>query len=289
MMRFALCLVGLLLLLPDSMRADSFDHYTNPLLAKLPKHAGTQQVKQGTAQQIVEHSRVLPGVSGCFVVVRTNDNRLSKLLVQAARQKVDDKTSVPILLVERFVTYREGEERTVHAHGQNVRLFQGMRLNLDMGQAVPESVPGDLRLVVNGDNVHIEQVGNAELYLVTKHLAEATPKKPAKLEIGAVFEPRYFNGKYKLYDDGRRSGTLHLKVLDNGDVDGSYYSDKDGQKYEVTGKIGKPNHMIQFKITFPRTFQIFEGFLFTGDGKAITGSSKLQERETGFYAVRLDE
>ena len=58
---------------------------------------------------------------------------------------------------------------------------------------------------------------------------------------------------------------------------------------EVTGKIGKPNHAIQFKITFPRTVQIFEGFLFTGDGKAITGSSKLQERETGFYALRLEQ
>ena len=66
-------------------------------------------------------------------------------------------------------------------------------------------------------------------------------------------------------------------------------ADSDGQKYEVTGKIGKPNHSIQFKITFPRTVQIFEGFLFTGDGKAITGSSKLQERETGFYALRVEE
>jgi len=290
MSRFFLAgLVVVVLCVPTATRGDSFDHYTNAILAKVLKAPGTQQVKQVTPQQMVEHARVLPGVSGCLLVVRTNDNRLAKLLVQPARQRIDDKTTLPILLIERFTTYREGEERTLHAQGKNVRLFQGVRFNVDMGQVVPENVPADLRLVADGDSVHVEPIGKAELYLVTKHLAEATPQKPKKLEIGAAFEPRYFNGKYKLYDDGRRSGTLQLQVADNGDVDGVYYSDKDGQKYEVSGKIGKPNHMIQFKITFPRTFQVFEGFLFTGDGKAITGSSKLQERETGFYALRLDE
>jgi len=287
--RWLLTLLGFAVVSVVPVRADAFDHYTNVILAKVPKSAGTQQVKQVTPQQMVENARVLPGVSGCLLVVRTNDNRFGKLLVQPARQKIDDKTSLPILLIERFVTYREGEERTIHAQGQNVRLFSGVRFNLDMGQVVPDNVPADLRLVVDGDSVHVEPIGKAELYLVTKHLPEATPKKPAKLEIGAAFEPRYFNGKYKLYDDGRRSRILQLQVADNGDVDGSYYSDKDGQKYEVTGKIGKPNHSIQFKITFPRTVQIFEGFLFTGDGKAITGSSKLQERETGFYALRLEQ
>ena len=66
------------------------------------------------------------------------------------------------------------------------------------------------------------------MYLVKKHLPEATPKKGVKLIVGEKFEPRYFNGAYKLYDDGRRSGTLHLKVGDNNFVTGYYYSDKDG-------------------------------------------------------------
>ena len=47
-------------------------------------------------------------------------------------------------------------------------------------------------------------------------------------------------GTYRLLDDGRRSGSLTLKVADNGDVTGSFYSDKDGKKYDVTGKIGTP-------------------------------------------------
>src|SRR5439155_14711115 len=129
----------------------------------------------------------------------------------------------------------------------------------------------------------VEPVGKAELYVLTKPLPEAAPKKAAKLVVGAAFEPRYFNGKYKLYDDGRRSGTLHLQVGAGGEVTGAYYSDKDGQKYEVTGKVGPAPHAIQFRVQFPRTVQEFQGWMFTGNGAAITGVSRLQDRETGFY------
>ena len=76
------CLLVLMLWTPAPTRGDSFDHYTNVILAKVPKSAGAQQVKQVAPQQMVENGRVLPGVSGCLLVVRTNDNRLGKLLVQ---------------------------------------------------------------------------------------------------------------------------------------------------------------------------------------------------------------
>jgi hypothetical protein len=269
--------------------ADSFDHYTNPILGKIDKAKEAQAVKRVTAEQMVEHARALPSITGCFLVVRTGDGRMAKLLVQPGRQRIDDKRTVPILMIDRFVTYREGEERAIQVQGQNIRLFENFRFSLDIGQVVPDTVPADLRFVTDGDKVYVEPVGKAELYLVTKHLPGVTPKKPAKLEVGSTFEARYFNGKYKLYDDGRRSGILQLKVAENGDVEGHYYSDKDGQKYEVSGKVGSPLYSIQFRITFPRTIQYFQGFLFTGDGKAITGSSKLQERETGFYAVRVED
>jgi hypothetical protein len=42
-------------------------------------------------------------------------------------------------------------------------------------------------------------------------------------------------------------------------------------------------------IKFPKTEQVFRGWMFTGTGAAITGWSKLQDREAGFQAVRLDE
>lgn len=279
-----------LMIAAGSARADSFDHYTNTILAKIPESAGVEKVKALTTEDMVTNNEALPGINATFVVVRTNDNRWARLLLQPARQKIGGGEPVPILLIERFTTFREGEERRVHAQGQNVRLFHNFRFNLDIGQVVPEALGGDLRFVAEGNKVHVEPVGKAEMYLVTKHLPEAVPAKTEKLVIGEKFEPRFFNGQYKLYDDGRRTGMLHLKLVDEkkGVIIGHYYSDKDGQKYDVEGRIGNPPHNIQFRIFLPRTIQVFNGFLFTGNGQAITGSSLLQERETGFYAERVE-
>jgi hypothetical protein len=285
MYRFLLC-AALPLALAARARADAYDNYTNDVLVKAPMAAGAKKITQLTPALLAEHNAVLPGVQGTFVVVKTNDGRFSKLLLQAARQKVKTDT-LPILLIERFTTYREGEEKTVVVSGQNVRLFDGFQFNLDLGQVVPASVGGDLRFVASEGKVYAEPVGKAELYLLTKPMPEATPKKSAKLVIGAAFEPRYFNGVYKVYDDGRRTATLHLKVDEENDVTGWYYSGTDGKKYEVNGKISKNvPHAVQFRVTFPRTMQTFYGMLFTGDGRVMTGTSTLQGRETGFYAVR---
>lgn len=270
-------------------RGDSFDPYTNPVLAKVPAAKGVKEIKRLTPDLITDHDRVLPRLASAFVVVRTNEGRYSKLLVQSARQKVGEDRTIPILYVERFVTYREGEERTVAASGQKLSLFPGFRLSLDLGQVVPEQLGGDLRFVAEGDRGHAEPVGKAKLYLLTEPLPEAAPKKGTRLVVGEAFEPRYFAGKFKLYDDGRRSGTLELSVDKDGTVGGNYYSDRDGSKYEVTGKVGSPQHSIQFSVRFPRSVQTFQGWMFTGDGKAITGTSRLVQHEAGFYALRVEE
>lgn len=271
-------------------RADAFDYYFNDVLALVPMSKNAQAIKELTPDIMVQNSRVLPKITATFLVVKTNEGRYCKLLVQPARQKVSATDSVPILLVEKYVTYREGEERTIHAQGQNVRLFDKFRLNLDIGQVVPEILGGDLRFVADKDDkVYVEPIGKAELYLVTKHFPQTNPKKTAKVVVGEKFDGRYFAGTYKLYDDGRRSGQLKITVGDDGEVNGFYYSDKDGQKYEVSGKVGAPNHTVQFRVTYPRTIQFFTGFMFTGDGQVMTGSSRLEERETGFYAVRQEK
>lgn len=288
----ARCLPVLLALsaLPSACRAaDAFDHYTNPVLSRLIEDKGTKEIKQLTSSAIVENDRVLPRATAAFIVVKTNAGRYAKLLVQVARQRIDAERSMPMLLIDRYVTYKEGEERTVHAHGDNLSLYPGFRLSLDLGQVVPEELGGDLRFVVEKGKSYTEPLGKARLYLVTKALPDAVPKRGAKFVMGETFEPRYFDGTYQLYDDGRRTGRLTLKVAEDRSVEGTYYSDKDGAKYEVLGKIGVPQHSIQFKIKFPRSVQTFQGWLFTGDGQVLTGTSRLQERETGFYARRIEE
>jgi hypothetical protein len=194
-----------------------------------------------------------------------------------------------MLLVERYVTYKEGEEQTVLTSGRGVSLFPGFRLSLDLGQVVPEELGGDLRFVADGSKVYAEPVGKARLYLLTRAVEGLEPKKGPKLVVGEAFEPRYFNGTYKLYDDGRRSGTLKLTVGEDGGITGAYYSDKDGQKYEVRGKTGTPAHAIRFTVTFPRSEQFFQGMLFTGDARALAGTSRIADREAAFYAVRVED
>jgi hypothetical protein len=284
---FMTCLC--LLAWPALSRADDFDRYTNPVLAKAPGAEGVQELKQLTPEQMADNDRVISDATGALVVVRTNQGRYAKLLVRPAQRKIDANTKLPILSIERYTTYREGEERAIQAHGENLELFDGFRLSLDMGQVVPEAVGGDVRFVVQGEKNYLEPLGKAQLFLVTKALPGTEPEKASGPTAGASFEPRFFNGTYKLYDDGRRSGTLKLQVGHSGDVTGAYYSDRDGQKYEVSGDSGHPAHSIRFTIKFPRVEEMFQGWLFTGDGKAIAGSSKLQDRESGFYAMRVEE
>jgi hypothetical protein len=295
MFRRAWLAVACLAVLAAAVQGDAFDNYTNPVLAKVPDAKGVKELKKLTAEQILDAGGVVPGTQAALLMVQTNDGCFSKLLVQSARKRLNDenKTLVPVVLIERFVAYRAGSERTVTASGQNVILFDGFRFSVDMGQVVPEKVGGDLRLVVQEkdgkEEVFLEALGKAKLYLLTQAMPEAAPKKGAKFVMGDTFETKYFNGKFKLYDDGRRSGTLELKVKEDNEVTGAFYSDKDGQKYDVVGKIGPAKHAIQFVVKLPRTDQTFQGWLFTGNGLALSGYSKLQDREAGFYATRIEE
>ncbi len=276
-----------LLLCCATARADVFDYYVNPTLAKLPGSKSVTEVKQLTAAMALEHDRVLPGVPSAMLVVRTNGDRYAKLLVQPARQRVAGGKTLPIISIERFVTYKEGEERAVVTKGENQSLYAGFRFSLDLGQVVPEEVGGDLRFVAEGDKAFLEPVGKAKLYLVTRYDPSVEPAKPGKFVMGRKVEPRHFAGTFRLHDDGRRSGKLVLAVDEERRVTGWYYSDRDGAKYEVNGKVGTtPPHAVEFTIKFPRSEQTFRGMLFTGDGKAIAGTSRLADRESAFYATR---
>lgn len=270
--------------------AQTFDHYLNKILTNIDKQKGVKEIKKLTSEMITDYDRVDAKANAAFIVVRTNQGRSCKLLVQSARQKISDEKSIPILYVKRFVTYRIGTEEARIAEGGKLSLFPGFRLSLDLGQVVPEEVAADLKFVVDGENVYTEPVGKAKLYLLTEPVASVKPRKGDKVVVGEKFELEYFNGQYQLYDDGRRSGKLKIYVDGtNGKVEGAYYSDRDGRKYEVEGKVGDPQHAIRFSIKLPQAQQVFDGYLFTGDAKVIAGTSRLVKRQAGFYAVRIEE
>lgn len=100
--------LALLLLGSGRLRAaDAFDHYLNPVLHRAPRTAFVKEIKELTQALIGDFDRVLPGVAGAFLLVKTNQDRNAKLLVLAARQKIPGTDrALPMILIERFVTYK---------------------------------------------------------------------------------------------------------------------------------------------------------------------------------------
>lgn len=271
-------------------RADAFDRYTNPILQQALSSSSVQEVKSLTSELAFQHDRALPGVVGTALIVRTNEGRNAKLVVQWARQKSEEGKSIPMILIDRYSCYREGEERALNSSGQNLSFFPGFRLSLDIGQLVPAELAADLVCKQQNGNAILEPVGKAKLYVLRNSVLPKTAPANALAKPGdGAFDPKFFTGTFKLNDDGRRTGTLELQVKEGGEIVGAYYSDSTGQKYEVTGKIGSPKNSVQFTIRFPRAEQVFHGWLFTGDARGLAGYSTMQEREAGFHAVRVEE
>jgi hypothetical protein len=286
-------LAALLLLTAAAVgRADQFDYYTNPVLSKAASDGALKEVKELTADQVSDVAGALPDSPSAVLVVATNDKRFAKLLVQTARQKIAGDKTAPLLLIDKYTTFKGTSDRAAQAGGHDLHLYPGLRLSLDIGQVVPEAVGGDLTVVADAKDPNgfvVKPVGAAKLYVLAKPIAGVVPKKAPKLVVGEAFETRFFAGRYKLHDDGRRTGVLKLNVNEAGEITGTFTSDKDGREYEVQGKAGNPRHAIAFSIKFPATTQTFTGFMFTGDGKAIAGTTKMLEREAGFYAERIEE
>ena len=130
---------------------------------------------------------------------------------------------------------------------------------------------------------------DAKLFLVTKAIPGLTPKKSPKLVVGETFEIRFFASRVQAARRRPADRRHEARSEQAGDITGTYTSDKDGKEYPVEGKAGTPRHAVSFTIKFPATMQTFTGYMFTGDGKAIAGTTKIQEREAGFYAERMEE
>lgn len=271
-----------------SQGRDRFDAYSRPALIKLISGEGTATRKSVGISDLIENDRVLPKLSASVLIVKTNGDRYAKLQLVPGRQKVNAELQLPVLFVERFVTFKDGEERAIAASGVSLTVYSGFRLNLDLGQIVPPELPADLLIRSDKGQLVIDAIGKSQMWLVTAPLPDPLPARAGRPVASDKFSLEHWNGSYSLHDDGRRSGSLEITVDPQGELVGSYFSAKDGAKYEVKGKVGPAPHAVQFGIRFPRSEQIYQGFLFTGDLAAIAGFSRFGDRETGFYAVRKD-
>ena len=118
-------------------------------------------------------------------------------------------------------------------------------LQPDLGQVVPESLGGDIRLSSKRDKAYAEPVGKAEVYIVTKNLPETTPEEGRQLVVGAAFGVSPFSTARSSSTTTPALGTLKLTVGAGGEVSGALYSDRTAQARVAGGRHAESHDRVQ--------------------------------------------
>ena len=257
--------------------ADVFDRHTTGFL-KIGI-AGKKPVKSLTLREAGRLKTLSADIGSPCIVIRTNDGNLTKALVGWGFRRGKGKL-IPVLLIERFVTYRQNRGDVAAAAGKDVMLFAGFNFNFDIGQVVPAGQGGDIRLTDKGA---LEPLGDAKVFALNGSQLPK-PKKGEPGNGGVI--SRHFAGTWKVTVDGQWNGELQLKLENNGRLSGKYTSTKSKSTYDVTGRIAALKHHAKLTIALDNASQTIDAYLFTSDKAAMAGTARLAGRTFGFYAVR---
>ncbi|MFQ5732213.1 MAG: hypothetical protein ACE5KM_09680 [Planctomycetaceae bacterium] len=257
--------------------ADVFDRHTSAWLKKgIAKGTPLTGLSLRDAARLKTLSADL---SSPCVVIRTNDGNITKALVGWGFRRGKGKL-VPVLLIERFVTYRQNRGDVAAASGKDVMLFAGFAFNFDIGQVVPAGQGGDVRMRNTGA---LEPLDKAQLFGLNGSLLP-TPKKTTATGGNAI--SRGFAGVWKVTVDGRWNGEMRLQLGNNGKLSGKYTSSESKSTYDVTGRVASLRHHAKLAIAFDNAKQTVDAYLFTRDKSTMAGTATLGGRRFGFYAVR---
>lgn len=287
----SVCFVLIWLNAAARTRGDEFGRLEGPPIFDLIERPGTRAHSSLTVPQLEGLPPALRDERTAFVIVRTDQGNLAKLLVSPGLRKLKptakDSPFAPVLIVERFETIDASDRRSSKSRGKELTLFDGFRFDLDAGQVVPDGLGGDIVFLANApEGPRLATLAESRLYTLEKppNLPDLGAGKPS---VGRAILPGDFSGRYVLMANGQWSGTLVLEVDAAGAVSGRFRSDRNGTVSNVTGKVaGDLPQKIEFTIQFPRSRQAYEGFLWTEGKNAISGSVVMLERQYGFIAVR---
>jgi hypothetical protein len=269
---------ALLIAATPAFALDTFDRHTAYWLEQVAKK-GTP-VTEMSSRQAAELKFLGPDITAPCVVVRTGEGNVAKALVSFGFRKSDPKP-VPVVVLERFVTYDRDRPNIALAAGKNVMLFPGFQFDLDIGQVVPERLGGDLSF---NDQRRLLPLGEAKLFgLSGSALPAAEEEGEPSAEPGV--RPRDFAGTWIVDADGRLKGKWTLSVDDEGNVDGQHLSDETQSTFALSGKITEGNRL-QCEVQFANAAQAFDLFLWTGDKSHMAGTTLQQDRKLGVFAVR---
>jgi len=266
--------------------ADVFERHGPQLVKRLAEEG--EGIKQLTMKDASKLKPLSPAIGSPCIVVKTDDGGFAKAVVSWGLKKgrgMDSPT--PVLLIERYVTYRGDRLDLTSATGKDVMLFPGFGFNLDIGQVVPEGQGADIVFTADGE---LTAADNSKLVALNGSMlppAEKTAKHDPNDHEGVV--PEDFAGTWKLNADGRWLGELELKVTENGRATGSFTSDESKNSYEITGQTGSSPHNLKLEVFLANTQLSIDGYLWTKDKSRMAGTVTMTGRKFGFVATRAGE
>lgn len=282
-MRGLLIWLTLLTVVGSAEAADVFERHRSDALRKVVDTA--PELESLSLDKAIMLKSLSSTITSPCVVVRTNDGNLAKAQLAWGFRKGPDGKAVPVLLIERYVTYRSDREDVAAASGRDVMLFAGFALNLDIGQIVPDGQGGDITLTSESilkplDDARLYGLDGSQLPEDDDAVAGGNPRDHE----GVL--PRDFAGKWKVSVDGRWRGEWDLKFVGRGRVQGKYVSDDSRSSYDLTGRVAALPHNLKLDLQLDNATQTFDAFLWTKDKSTMVGTTTLSGRKFGFHAVR---
>lgn len=272
------------LLVGSTLHADVFDRHTSDYLRKVAEDsAGLTEISLTDLHKLTPLSRT---ETTPVAVFRTSEGNWTKASITWAFRRTDEGL-LPILTIERFVTYRNDLTDVAQAAGKNVMLFEGFAYDFDIGQVVPAKQGGDITFA--GKKL-IETLNGTKLWgLDGSQLPQpADDETPDPADHQGVL-PVDFSGAWNVSIDGRWSGTMRLKVDKGRLLSGTFISDETKSTYEVFGRVASPPQHARLTIKLDNAQQDVECYLWTTDKSAMAGTSSLAGQDFGFYATREKE
>ena len=238
----AICLVVLGSSLASA--GDLFDRHSLAELKLATKE--TQALTELSSAAAAKWQPLSAKIGSPCLIVQTNDGHWSKALVAWGQRKVKGREQpLPVLVLERFVTYRSDREGQTTANGKEVMLFAGLSFSFDIGQVVPSGSGADIEFTEAG---LIKPVGDAKLFgLNGSRLPAADATKPNPNDHDGVL-PRDFAGTWKVSIDGRWTGIWEINVDEQRTVLGKFVSDDTKSRYELYGKVSNVPHQAKLEI-----------------------------------------
>lgn len=264
----------------SAFAADAFDQHTSEILKQAI--ADAKPIERLALDDANKLQPIGRNLSTC-IVVRTNDGNVAKALVAWGFRRGEDKP-IPVLLIERFVTYRGNRGDVTAAAGEDVMLFAGFAFNFDIGQVVPAGQGGDVRMTDESVLVPIDEAKIFGLDGSRLPAAEDDGEEDPHDHEGVL--PRDFAGAWRVDIDGRWRGEWLLHVNGEGQVRGTYTSDDSKSGYPISGRVASPSHRVKLTVHLENAQQTVDALLWTTDKSRMSGAATLAGREFGFVAVR---